>query len=200
VWSLADQSEQQTLNRPHVITAADVNTAGTMLATVEESDADGHIVRLWSLPGLEPRGQVGDHRKRIRHVRFAPDGNSLVTASSDGTARVFRLTGERIANIRVELPVRFASFSPDGQQVLTCSVGKGGSAQLWRVNDATEVLHFHGHRDPMWGTLNSNGAWAATSARDGTTCIWPTDPVAVAKRLPIQSANSAASSPPTTPR
>jgi serine/threonine protein kinase/WD40 repeat protein len=201
VWNLTDQSEQLTLNRPHVITAADVNAAGTLLATVEEGDANGHIVRLWSLPGLQPRGQVGDHSEKIRHVRIAPDGNSLVTASSDGTARVFRLTGERITNIRIGLPVRFATFSSNGQQLLTCSVGKGGSAQLWRVNDATEVLHFQGHRNPMWGSLNSKGAWAATSARDGTTCIWPTDPVAIAKRLPIQSTNSAASaSPPKKPR
>jgi WD40 repeat protein len=80
--------------------------------------------------------------------------------------------------------------------VLTCSVGKGGSAQLWRVSDASEVLQFQGHRNPMWGSLNSKGTWAATSARDGTTCIWPTNPVAVAKRLPIQSTNSAVLPPP----
>ncbi|MFT6079306.1 MAG: serine/threonine protein kinase/WD40 repeat protein [Planctomycetota bacterium] len=201
VWILADQSKQQTLNRPHVIIAADVNAAGTMLATVEDDDDAGHIARLWSLPGREPRGQLGNHSQKIRQIRFAPDGQSVVTASSDGTAGVFRLNGDRITNIRVGLPVRFATFSPDGLQVLTCSVGKGGSAQLWRVSDATEVLHFHGHRDPLWGTLNSKGAWAATSALDGTTCIWPTDPVAVAKRLSIRSTNSAAATTtPTEPR
>ena len=196
VWSLADQSEQQTLYRPNVITAADVNSAGTLLATVEDGDADGHIVRLWSLPELQARGQIGDHSKKIRHVRIAPDGNSLVTASDDGTARVFQLNGKCTADIQVGLPVRFATFSSDGQQVLTCSVGKGGSAQLWRVSDASEVLQFQGHRNPMWGSLNSKGTWAATSARDGTTCIWPTNPVAVAKRLPIQSTNSAVLPPP----
>lgn len=201
IWSLADRSEQRTLDRPGVIVAGDTNAAGTLLATAEQGDADGHIVRLWSLPELTARGRIGDHEDAIQSVRFAPDGNSLVTASKDGTARIYDLAGKRITAFDVGLEVRCATFSGDGKQVLTCSAGKGGSAQLWRVRDASEVLHFHGHRDPMWGTLPGMGAWAATSARDGTTCIWPTDPVAVANRLPVRgNPNGTATTTPKAPR
>src|SRR5690606_13415855 len=98
--------------------------------------------------------------------------------------------------------VRFASFSPNGEQVLTCSAGSSAAAQLWRVADGSEVLHFNGHRDSLLGgSFHHTGTMAATSARDGTTCIWPTDPVAVASRLPLRSepTDDAASPPPSGP-
>lgn len=199
-WSVADRSEQQTLNLDREVTAAAINAAGTMLATVERGQ---NFAQLWSLPELQSRGKVGDHdhTDKLNDVRFAPDGNTVVTASSDTTACIFRLNGERVTTIHVGRTVRFATFAGNGQQLLTGSVGKGGSAQLWRVDDGSEVLHFIGHRGSLlWGTLNATGAWAATSAQDGTTCIWPTDPVAVASRLPLQSANSAATTSTTKPR
>ncbi|MFT4511932.1 MAG: serine/threonine protein kinase/WD40 repeat protein [Planctomycetota bacterium] len=196
VWNVADQSEQQSLTRDRDITSAAVNAAGTMLVTVERGE---HFARLWSLPELQSRGKVGenDHSDTLNDVRFAPNGNTIVTASSDTTACVFHLNGERVATIEVGSIVRFAAFAKDGQQLLTGSIGKGGTAQLWRIDDASEVLHFIGHRGSLlWGSLNDTGALAATSAQDGATCVWPTDPVAVASRLPSQSANSAATTKP----
>jgi WD40 repeat protein len=63
-------------------------------------------------------------------------------------------------------------------------------AHLWRTADANEeILHFDGHRGTVeWATFSADGAWAATSARDGTTCVWPTDPIATARRLPQSAA------------
>ena len=50
-----------------------------------------------------------------------------------------------------------------------------------------EVSRFNGHRGTVeWGAFNPDGTWAVTTSRDGTARIWPTDPVAVAKRLPLR--------------
>ena len=202
VWQLAERSAKQVLDRPLPITAADKNRAGTLLVTVEGRES---IARLWSLPDLQPRGQIGDHDAAIRQVQFAPDGNSILTASEDRCARIFRVTGERLSNLQVGKQVRSASFSSDGQLVLTCSAGSNGAAQLWRVADSTEVLHFDGHRDAvLCGTFHPTGNWAATAANDGDTCIWPTDPIAVAARLPLRhdasTATNRRAAEPTQPR
>ena len=170
------------MDRPNPIRWADVTPDGTMLVTVE---GDEHAARLWSLPNLEPRGEIGEHRETVRQATFSPDGKQVLTASNDGSAHVYRLDGERVVTISTNAKVKRARFSADGQFILTCKAGVSAAAQLWRSSDGTEVVHFDGHRDGLlWGIFNQSGAWAATSALDGTTCLWPTDPVATAKHLP----------------
>jgi WD40 repeat protein len=70
--------------------------------------------------------------------------------------------------------------------VLTTSGQGNFEGQLWRT-DGTELVRFHGHRGTVeWGAFNPDGTWAVTTSRDGTARIWPTDPVAVARRLPLR--------------
>ncbi|HIE72300.1 MAG TPA: hypothetical protein EYP98_20220 [Planctomycetes bacterium] len=159
-----------------------------MLVTVEGEE---RTARLWSLPDMQARGKVGDHTGIVRHVEFSPDGKHVLTASDDHSARIYRLNGDLTAKIQTGARVKHATFSDDGLLVLTCKESKSGAAQLWRVSDGIEVVHFDGHRDSLvWGTFNGATTWAATAARDGTTCIWPTDPVAVAERLPSHKAST----------
>jgi len=188
IWDLTSQSAKHTLDRPLLIKSAHLNRDGTMLVTVEHEE---RFARLWSLPDMEARGKIGDHTGIVRHATFSPDGKLVLTASDDHSARIYKLDGTRTAEIQTGAAVRNATFSDDGQLVLTCKDSLSGAAQLWRVTDGTEVVHFDGHRDSLvWGTFNRTGTWAATAARDGTTCIWPTDPVAVAQRLHLQNAST----------
>ena len=182
IWDLRLKKPSSTLDRPNPMRWADVTRDGSMLVTVE---GDDHAARLWSLPNLEPRGEIGEHRETVRQATFSPDGKQVLTASNDGSAHVYRLDGERVVTISTNAKVKRARFSADGQFILTCKAGVSAAAQLWRSSDGTEVVHFDGHRDGLlWGIFNQSGAWAATSALDGTTCLWPTDPVATAKHLP----------------
>lgn len=190
LWNLAQRSTTAKLTLPHPVVSADVSADGSLLATVE---ADQHHARLWSLPDLKDRGAIAQHEGPVHHAQFAPGGTNLLTASADRTVRIHDLTDQLLTQFSVESPVVCATFSPDSSTVLTCSIEANGTAQLWRVADGTELLHFEGHRGTlMWGTFSSNGDWVATSAKDGSTCIWPTDPVGVAARLPLRSEAKAA--------
>ncbi len=184
LWSLSEKQETHS-NRPAKIIAADTNPDGTLLATVE---GDEHFVRLWSLPDLSPLGQLGDHSAALAQIQFAKDGSRLLTACRDQSIRAIRLTdGHCISKSTISSPFQFATFSPDGQLLLTYKT-RSGTAHLWNTNDGSEVLHFSAQRGALrWGTINSNGTWAATCADDGTTCIWPTNPVEVATALRSQN-------------
>ena len=79
---------------------------------------------LFSLPG---------HSQWVRSVAYSPDGSRIVTASSDGTARLFDgRSGEPLRVLRGhDGDVNAAVFTPDGRRVLTGSAD--GTARLFDV-------------------------------------------------------------------
>jgi WD40 repeat protein len=110
-----------------------------------------------------------------------------LTASSDQTAAIHTLDGRLLQRFAGGQPLRFAAFARDGLHVLTCGAGNNAEAQLWRVADGSDRLNFHGHRGSVQGgAFSPDSTLVATCAADGTACIWPTDPVAVAARLPLR--------------
>ncbi|CAK9057607.1 unnamed protein product, partial [Durusdinium trenchii] len=79
---------------------------------------------LW--PQVRGFGAVGQgvqvHRRPVRSVNFAPDGQRLCTASEDGTAKVFDLsTGKLLKEVDHHNTIWWADFSQDGQMLVTCS-------------------------------------------------------------------------------
>ena len=79
------------------------------------------------------------HQSGVLSVSFSPDGQSLATASSDGTARLWSLDGELVQEFTGHQDwVRSVSFSPDGQSLATAS--DDGTARLWAVKDLAGLL------------------------------------------------------------
>ena len=71
----------------------------------------------------------------LRTAEFSPDGDHIITASDDGTARIWDAdTGAALAVLEGhEDVVSAATFSADGRWAVTGSYD--GSARVWRVND-----------------------------------------------------------------
>jgi hypothetical protein len=92
------------------------------------------------LPAVKPitwrsLAELHGHTGYVFSALFSPDGKWVVTASLDGTARVWEAsTGKTIAELRGHAaPLLFgAAFSPDGKWVATASADN--TARVWEVS------------------------------------------------------------------
>jgi dipeptidyl aminopeptidase/acylaminoacyl peptidase len=80
------------------------------------------------------------HTAPLRAAVFSPDGQRVLTASNDRTARIWDArTGQPVAVLQGHTAsVSAAVFSPDGARVLTTS--DNGTARIWRVFLTTRAL------------------------------------------------------------
>jgi WD40 repeat protein len=92
------------------------------------------------------------HQNSVRNASFSPDGRHLVTASWDGTARLWDVaTGKEITVLRGHQgEVLHAAFNPDGTRVVTAS--EDGTARVWDVASGASVvvLKVEEFEKPIW--------------------------------------------------
>src|SRR5262249_34734021 len=107
------------------------------------------------------------HTDAVHFVTFSPDGRTAVTASPDGTARLWDArTGEpRGAPLRHEGGVMQAAFSPDSRQVVTASLDR--TARLWEVEGGRPRGAPLRHRGPVRSVAFSpDGRTVLTGSND----------------------------------
>ncbi len=104
-------------------------------------------------------------------VAISPDGQTVVTASSDGTAQLWSRQGEELAILRGHASgVWSAQFSPDGQTVVTASWD--GTARLWS-RQGEELAILRGHEDLVRSAqFSPDGQTVVTASEDGTARLW----------------------------
>jgi WD40 repeat protein len=118
--------------------------------------------------------QITVDSKTLRRelVAFSPNSQMLATASSDGTIRLWSLSGMAMrASLRTDQAgTTNISFTKDGTSIVT--VGAGGAVRVWDLK-GRQVLDF---RVP-WGivrsvNLSEDGQWLASSSDEGIPRIW----------------------------
>jgi hypothetical protein len=119
------------------------------------------------------------HEGDVSRAAFSPDGQRIVTASQDVTARLWvAATGEPLAVLRGHTDwIWDASFSPDGGRILTAS--QDGTARLWAGDTAAELgvlRHDGGHAAAVRAAaFDAAGARVVTASDDGTARLWDAD-------------------------
>ncbi len=106
---------------------------------------------------------------------FSPDGNHIVTASEDGTARIWdAATGEPIGAVLKghKGDVFSAAFSPDGNRIVTAS--GDGTARIWDAATGEPIgAPLTGHeKEVNSAAFSRDGKRIVTASMDGTARIW----------------------------
>jgi WD40 repeat protein len=145
-----------------------VASSGRIIAT----GGDDGDVDLWSKDGRRLR--ILHNGGDVISAGFSPDGRLLVISSTDGKARIWRVSDGRSLHVLTghEGPVVEAAFSPDGRYVAT--VGEDSTARIW---DARTGESLAGGPLAGGGTLtslafNPSGTFLATAATNGRVRIW----------------------------
>jgi WD40 repeat protein len=140
--------------------------SGQLLATLQ-----AHTGRLGFVQQL--LAMLPDHSGPVYSAVFSPDGQDILTASRDQTARIWNATnGQLLATLQGHAgPVYSAIFSPDGQRILTASAD--GTARVWNASSGQLSVALRGHAGPVYSAIFSpDGQRILTASDDGTARVW----------------------------
>ncbi|HRI64274.1 MAG TPA: protein kinase [Polyangium sp.] len=116
------------------------------------------------------------HQDAVYFASFSPDGQRIVTACNDMTARVWNAdgTGEPVILAGHQDIVVSASFSPEGRRIVTASYDK--TVRVWNADGTGEPLILAGHQDRVnSASFSPDGARILTASRDRTARVWNAD-------------------------
>ncbi|HRE46929.1 MAG TPA: TIR domain-containing protein [Aggregatilineales bacterium] len=128
------------------------------------------------------------HRNTIYRAVFTPDGQGILTASADSTARLTDVyTGEVIQIFAGHSnDVLYAAISADGQNVLTGGLDK--TVRLWETVSGKEIRRFTEHQAPVYRVAFSpDGRYALSGDQQGQVRLWATDKSQTVRQFTAES-------------
>ena len=134
---------------------------------------------MWDAASGKELATLAGHENEVMSAQFSPDGTRIVTASSDGTARVWdAASGKEVATLRtadrhgkLDLWVLSAQFSPDGMRIVTASNDK--TARVWDAASGKVQATLAGHEAGVRSAqFDPEGTRIVTASSDQTVRVW----------------------------
>ena len=155
---------------PHESNALELafSTDGKWLA----ADGNDHEIHIWDVSAASKVHTLAGHEGRITGLAFRSN-DELISASEDGTVRLWNVTEEReIRRYRAGLDqVTSIALSPDEQQVVLGVTD--GTLRLWEIDSGLLRRIFRGHEDVVLSVdFSSDGEQIASGSDDHTVRLW----------------------------
>ncbi len=167
-----------------IVTSSEDGTArlwdpdsGDQLAILAD-DFGGTLIEAATRMGFSADGRWFVHRKGLNAAKFSPDGARIVTASTNGAARIWDAkTGTGIAVLRGHTgELVSATFSPDGTLIVTASLDR--TARVWDASIGTPLAVLRGHGAALTSAeFSPDGTRILTASRDRMARLWDVESV-----------------------
>ncbi|KAG9391856.1 Protein kinase domain [Carpediemonas membranifera] len=134
VWDAKTGNLQHTLRGAFGVHCLSFSSDGNLLAS-----SAGDTVILWNTEDWQPRATLSGHRKTVRCLSIAPDGDTAVSGSNDGAIKVWSTrSGECLKTlVGHALSVRCLAFGTHGSTLLSGSNDK--TAKQWHIKHSPEI-------------------------------------------------------------
>jgi WD40 repeat protein/tetratricopeptide (TPR) repeat protein len=144
------------------ITVARFNPTRPWLAIAGQTG----IAQVWDLQTGQAVSPPLVHDGMVNHLEFSPDGNRLVTASTDHFARIWEITsGKILREIKHTESVNYATFCSDGKQVATATLT---APAMFRVNRPEHWAFDSRQRTALTANWCQAQLWDAASGKAAT--------------------------------
>ncbi|MEI2579911.1 WD40 repeat domain-containing protein [Scytonema sp. PRP1] len=170
LWNLSGQQIAELEGYQSYITSMNFSPDGRLIVTA----SDDGSTRVWDLSGKQ-LVELKGHQDRVANASFSPNGQQVVTASDDGSTRVWDLSGNQLA----EVSGNYATFSPDGQRIVSES---NNTTRLWDLS-GRQLAEFSGKTASSrpdgqqeivikTSSFSPDGRQIAIESNDGTVKVW----------------------------
>src|SRR5262249_23490619 len=112
------------------------------------------------------------HEATVTSIELSPDGKQVLTASLDGTARLWDAEdGKPLFTMPHRSGVNSAEFSPDGSRIVTASLD--GTARVWNTQNGQPLTWAAQHVGPVnFAQFSPEGKRVVTASQDSTARVW----------------------------
>ncbi|MEL7357876.1 MAG: AAA-like domain-containing protein, partial [Cyanobacteria bacterium J06560_6] len=142
-----------------------------VLAALHQARYSSRNPNVQGASSFQEYNRLSVHSDGVSSMSFSPDGETLASASYDGTVKLWSIAGEQLETLSGHSDeVYRMSFSPDGETLASAS--GDGTVKLWSIaGEQLETLS--GHSDRVHSvSFSPDGETLASASGDGTVKLW----------------------------